>query len=68
MTCPFLFVIIFRRKTSVRGTRTARWERGIIMIQCARACTAQEFVALNLSSHMQSVKACICFVSRETFL
>nr|DAM10500.1 MAG TPA: hypothetical protein [Caudoviricetes sp.] len=28
-------VIIFRRKTSVRGTRTARWERGIIMIQCA---------------------------------
>nr|DAY10566.1 MAG TPA: hypothetical protein [Bacteriophage sp.] len=26
---------IFHRKTSVRGTRTTRWERGIIMIQCA---------------------------------
>ena len=35
LTCPFLFAMIFRRKTSVRGTRTARWERGIIMIQCA---------------------------------
>nr|DAO81941.1 MAG TPA: hypothetical protein [Bacteriophage sp.] len=30
-----MFAIIVRRKTSVRGTRTTRWERGIIMIQCA---------------------------------
>nr|DAF67668.1 MAG TPA: hypothetical protein [Bacteriophage sp.] len=30
MTCPFFFAIIWHRKTSVRGTRTARWERGII--------------------------------------
>lgn len=49
MTCPFFFVIIFHRKTSVRGTRTTRWERGIIMIQCAGVCTTQEFVTLNLS-------------------
>lgn len=49
MTCPFFFVIIFHVKTSVRGTRTTRWERGIIMIQCAGVCTTQEFVTLNLS-------------------